>query len=1284
MDWWEDNPTETAEETETAPVQAVDRETPSPKAVAEPSTTPNDTLREEPSIHPIDRHAPSGPAYITTHYEPYTQPVSPYEDTVNISYPVYYPVVVHPPTHPAPYHTAHDQWMYEQQPRLMAPAPQSQAFTNTGLNVSRQRSEPAIQPAYSWYGSTAQPGYDPASLQTHLPQPSRPQPDLSGYGGQPPGPQYTYPMYGDPQAWYKFPSTLAQQAPPWRQIGMNQRVTTTQRSVPAFPRSSIDTALGHDSAPGGDRGSVNLHLSQRDHWLMFNRQYMLMSYHGSGQRGRVRPMRHSIPLVHRNQTNSGDLMAQAQNWRDLSASHYPEPTYSQAQLPTAPLPSRPPPSRRRSFMEARPIASMTNFVKQHISRSPTPQRQRPESAHGSDTLRQSGGGDRGALGAALKKRLSRSLGDKADVKPQSSRLPSDDLLRPHHTSPPSSPAQTTKRQHSTPLAPWSSQTESVQTVSTETPGVLRLQKDTLSGWEVDTSAYQGGWPTVGAKSPKPKRVDPRLPTPTKRSPSKPLSLSSTSTYGLKPPKTTTDAVGWQTVRHRTSRSATSAVDWGKGKRSLKKDLKAGNDMEARKSQEKEFGAYVATDLVTGGVQTGVGFFESLQPQGHEHDEGEDEGQRNSDDGQALRQEQSQGETLHRVNINTSSIEPLFISDTRPDSTTPTPTAASPVSSTPVLHDSARHMTASPGDKSMATESSEQEALEATPMRTETRAEGEEGAEEEQPAQKDQHHDLLDSTIEQQPPVTYKDDNHIKRALRKKKKSRDTQPPSPLDFDDLLMLPPSPPRVPTPIPEVVAPTKKSQGQKKREKEKLKKAQKAWDDEIKKEEEGFYNNSRARTRITYTYEHTNDSYWWFTDSANLRPSQPPTYHARRFIPQGTIFMWERPFMCIYNDPSNPNPTSFAAGIQTGNVRERYDRLGTRFPNAGDMGKVWTHSRILSNDSNESDNYWWGMFERLAAMRRSCKPSAKFMWDEKRTVGYLIACFDICRNDEITLPWLPGQEFRTYAERQKGLELCYYIDACYCDWCNQSLRTRHSSDQVRSRLSTFFNDQTLPLSAMQTPVRYYETLLRCLKDAIYEDAYTAMGTALEKGFWLCCHWSDAESAKAWARYRRDLDLYQWGERLSQWQKWSEYEKRVAQGEWEGLDGEWARFGDMTVGKPSTMIITAFFKRSEFEHFEEIYTQRREKALDGPPLPNIITPSKEDWDMARGKGVLEMDRFYDFKAAQQVGSGLVREKDGEPVDEENTDGTAEADTKEAAASISGSDLEGLEGRTMIWRLDR
>ncbi|TYJ55068.1 hypothetical protein B9479_004292 [Cryptococcus floricola] len=1255
--WWEEDAEDEETSQATAPVQAVtDRKTrtPSPTAGEGPSSTikNNDestshdapaskdetashvepawddqpAFDEQPNIYPIEQHAPSGQSYVLTHYIPY--PVFPYEDTVNKSHPVYYPVVVHPPTSSPPFHTAYDQWMYSQW-KYAQPRSELQVDATTGLHPSRQRSAPSLHSSSTWYTPSPHLVDDSAFSQGYMPPPPPPQPDPSSYAHNA-QPQYGYYTSQDMYAIYGGQHSLARQAAPTYPNEIHHQIAK-QRSEPAFHRSSIDVALGRDPASGG----------YNNPYATTNAQYW-------------NPKRQNNSKADHNRTQKPGSMGhpQSQQWQYPRGSQYPDHTYPQTQVHEAPPLSQPTPSRRRSFLDTRPIASMTSFVSRHISRSPSPSK-RPGSLAGSETSRQSEGGGRSRVGAGLKRQLSRLLGDKADHEPSYSKLSSDGLLKPPSTSRPSrspTPPHTPKKESSTPPAPWSARAESLQVVASDTPGILRLEKKEESeGWGVDSQPAQwdGTWSTAEAEynTRTPRHVDPRSPKP--KSPKIPIPLSiSTPSYSLKPPRAKTDEDGWQTVRH--SRSATSIKNLGKGKGNKKsrKDLKASKSSETLQNERKKV------------FETEIGVKDMLPGAGDGKAESAGDDWRRSDaDGQASHQARNLEQDLDVSGLNTQ-----YVSEAHQDSTTPR--IASPRKSTPALDDLASQSTNIVGDspadselqapqledtigkpdESTATKSEnerDEQGMDLLTVTTEARKEEEEDAGAEVLDEDDQDCDPSKSRTEDRIFTTPKRKHPKKKTPKKNKKSQDLKPPPPFEDDDFLI--PTPPRSPEHSPtletlDADTPAKKTQGQKKKEKERLKKLQKTWDEEIMKEKEGFYGDSRNRALAAYTYDHTNDSCWWYTDSKDLPPSQPPAYYARRYIPRGTIFMWERPFMCVYNDPlMNEAATLFTAGLQPGEGRSKYDKLVSRYPKAGEDGKLWSNSMILTNDP-KSNCHWWGLYERLALMRRSCQPSSMYIWDEKRTVGYLIARHDIPRNTEITLPWTAGMEFQDHAARKATLRSLYSIDSCGCHRCTLSLTARRYSDGARARLQNFFNDQSLPISTIQSPVPYYNAINRCLDDSLSECSVVSMALALETGFWLCCHWSDAESAKVWAGYVREVDLWQWGERHSQWKKWSEYVRCIEQEDWDGLRGQWGRHGDMTVGEPLSTPLDVVFGRSTFKHFEVIHAQRRENALDGPPLPNIVTPSKEDWATAREKRFMDMERFYDFN---KVSAGQLEEPD-------------------------------------------
>ncbi|ODN96969.1 hypothetical protein I350_07945 [Cryptococcus amylolentus CBS 6273] len=978
----------------TAPVQAVTTRktrTPSPTAGEGPSSTiknndeptPHDvpasndetashvepawddqpTFDEQPNIYPIEQHAPSGPSYVLTHYVPY--PVFPQEDTVNKSHPVYYPVVVHPPTSSPPFHTAYDQWNYSHW-KYAQPRPELQVDATTGL---------------------------------------------------------------------QYATTSAQYRNPKRHNNSKADHNRTQKP-----------------------GSMGHPKSQRSQYPR--------------------------------------------------ESQYPEHTHPQTQVNEAPPLSQPTPSRRRSFLDTRLIASMTGFVSRHISRSASPSK-RPGSLAGSETSRQSEGGGQSRVGAGLKRQLSRLLRDKSDPEPSYPKLPSDGLLKPPSTSRPSrspTPPHTPKNASSTPPAPWSARAESLQVVASDTPGILRLENRKESeGWGVDRQPAQWDriWSTAEAESNTrtPRRFDPQSPNP--KSPKIPIPLSSsTPSYSLKPPRAQADEDGWQTVHHSRSATSTSIMNLGKGKGKKKKsgkDLKASQSSETLLQEERK--KVLETEIGVGDMLPGAGDGKA---------ESAGDGSRRSDaDGEASHQARDLEQDLDVSGFNTQ-----YVSEAHQESTTPK--IASPRILTPALDDLASHSTNIVGDspadiefqapqledtignpdESTATNSENERDEQETDLMTVTtraRKEEEEDAGAEVLVEDNQDCDPSESRTEDRTFTTPKRKHPKKKTPKKNKKSQDLKPPPPFLDDDFLI--PTPSRSPEHSPtletlDADTPTKKTQGQKKREKEKLKRLQKTWDEEILKEKEGFYDDLRNRALTAYTYDHTNDSCWWYTDSKDLPPSQPPAYYARRNIPRGTIFMWERPFI----------------------------------------------------------------------------------------------------------------------------------------------------DGARARLQNFFNDQSLPISAVQSPVLYYNAINTCLDDCVGECSVVAMAKALETGFWLCCHWSDAESAKVWAGYVREVDLWQWGERHSQWKKWSEYVRCIEQEDWDGLQGQWGLHGDMTVGEPSSMLIDVVFRRSTFKYFEEIYAQRRENALDGPPLPNIVTPSKEDWATAREKRFMDMERFHN---SNKVSAGQLKEPD-------------------------------------------
>ncbi|ODN75805.1 hypothetical protein L202_05807 [Cryptococcus amylolentus CBS 6039] len=944
--WEEDAKEETSRAT--APVQAVtDRKTriPFPTAGEGPSSTINNdeestshdapaindetashvepawddrpTFDEQPNIYPIEQHAPSGPSYVLTYYVPY--PVFSNEDTVNKPHPVYYPVVVHPPTSSPPFHTAYDQWNYSQW-RYAQPRPELQVDATTGL---------------------------------------------------------------------QYATTSAQYRNPKRQNNSKADHNRTQKP-----------------------GSMGHPKSQRSQYPR--------------------------------------------------ESQYPEHTHPQTQVNEAPPLSQPTPSRRRSFLDTRPIASMTGFVSRHISRSASPSK-RPGSLAGSETSRQSEGGGQSRVGAGLKRQLSRLLRDKSDPEPSYPKLPSDGLLKPPSTSRPSrspTPPHTPKNASSTPPAPWSARAESLQVVASDTPGILRLKNRKESeGWGVDRQPAQWDriWSTAEAESNTrtPRPFDPQSPKP--KSPKVPISLSSsTPSYSLKPPRAQADEDGWQTVRH--SRSATLIMNLGKGKgkKELGKDLKASQSSETLQNERKKV------------LETEVGVRDMFPGAGDGKAESAGDGWRRSDaDGQVSHQARSLEQDLDISGFNTQ-----YVSEAHQESTTPK--IASPRILTPALDDLASHSTNIVGDspadielqapqiedtignpdESTATNSENERDEQETDLMTVTtraRKEEEEDAGAEVLDEDNQDCDPSESRTEDRTFTTPKRKHPKKKTPKKNKKSQDLKPPPPFLDDDFLI--PTPPRSPEHSPtletlDADTPTKKTQGQKKREKEKLKRLQKTWDEEILKEKEGFYDDLRNRALTAYTYDHTNDSCWWYTDS-NLPPSQPPAYYARRYIPRGTIFMWERPFM-----------------------------------------------RVFCGRHGESSR------DRLLAVL--------------------------------------------------SLERCGECEGL--GWIRQGGRL------------------------------------------------VAVG------------------------------------RHSQWKKWSEYVRCIEQEDWDGLQGQWGLHGDMTVGEPSSMLIDVVFRRSTFKYFEEIYAQRRENALDGPPLPNIVTPSKEDWATAREKRFMDMERFHN---SNKVSAGQLKEPD-------------------------------------------
>ncbi|TYJ51844.1 hypothetical protein B9479_007562 [Cryptococcus floricola] len=351
-----------------------------------------------------------------------------------------------------------------------------------------------------------------------------------------------------------------------------------------------------------------------------------------------------------------------------------------------------------------------------------------------------------------------------------------------------------------------------------------------------------------------------------------------------------------------------------------------------------------------------------------------------------------------------------------------------------------------------------------------------------------------------------------------------------------------------------------------------------------------NTLERARINYTYNELSDTHWYYTTEQPHFKTFKTRFFARRFIPQGKIFMWERMFTCLPGDLKGLEERHAYQAIPK-DLRPQFERLPDNTKGIG----FW-RGRLLSNSFVSEGKYDYSgrrarcVFEKMGRVPRSCQWNARVLMDPKEQAGYLLALHDIPADTEIFIRW------DEYFNSEIPLDFKPYHFTCSCSIC--AFPNKPANKHIREQRLIFiklFNDVMVGQLGAADPLSQLCRIEDAIEIAMKQGYRESLEMVYAAGWSLAAQCCAEDCILAWAAGIRDLSLLFMGETLGERRDI----KKTLESYTEGNVDEWGLLGQFKIRGPNSEIVKPIFDKFSWEDYEEI---RRSRSPDDPIRPVIV----------------------------------------------------------------------------------